>query len=134
MPQAAFLTPCILEHIRDRNLWKVRSPLTYYSAKLDKTITVPDGFVTNLASIPRIAWIVIPTDDRHIIDASVVHDYLYSGLDPQAAEFTRPHSDLVLREACKVLGAPLWYREAVYHAVRLFGGLAWRHDHAKLEK
>jgi hypothetical protein len=39
------------------------------------TVTVPKGFITDLATVPRIFWGIIPTHGRHDL-AVIVHDYL----------------------------------------------------------
>src|SRR5262245_55189884 len=41
-----------------------------------QAVTVPVGFVTDFASIPRIFWSALPPDGRYTYPA-IVHDYLY---------------------------------------------------------
>ena len=43
-----------------------------------KDVTVPKGFITNGASIPRILWNFIPPNKSDVIPAIIVHDYLCS--------------------------------------------------------
>jgi len=38
----------------DRGKWKVVEPMIYKSARYNVVISVPPGFVTDLASVPRI--------------------------------------------------------------------------------
>lgn len=57
----------------DRN--EVISPLEYTTGDGTK-YTVPVGFKTNFASIPRIFWGIIAPTGKHT-NASILHDYLY---------------------------------------------------------
>lgn len=91
-------------------------------------ITVPAGFVTDLASIPRAAWRYIAPTDPCIEMPSVVHDFLYAhqgdiGLTPA---LTREECDDVLIEAMTLCGARWDQRAAVKAAVNLFGGSHWK--------
>lgn len=89
-------------------------------------IVVPDGFVTDFASIPRQAWFLLDPEDPVILYASVVHDWLYSV--GGAMRYTREESDGVLREAMEASGASGWQRQMVYRSVRMFGGSHWPQD------
>src|SRR5690606_14160663 len=40
-------------------------------------IHIPVGFEYDKASVPRMVWWYLPRDDRHVIVAALVHDYLY---------------------------------------------------------
>lgn len=48
--KAQFLTRLHLKDLPGK-WWQLTSPLKYYSALLDATITVPAGFVTDLAMV-----------------------------------------------------------------------------------
>jgi hypothetical protein len=94
-------------------------------------ITAPQGMVSDGASIPRIAWRYIDPEDPCILFASIVHDYLYSvkgAFDNDAPALTRQQCDEVLIEAMAASGARWDQRQAVYAAVRLFGGSHWKED------
>jgi hypothetical protein len=41
-----------------------------------KNITVPKGFITNGADIPRLLWSFIPPNKSDLMPAVIVHDYL----------------------------------------------------------
>lgn len=98
-----------------RQLFILDAPFSFRSDLLGCTITVPKGFVTDLASIPRLPVIYLYLNG--IADqAGAIHDYAYStGLVSRLA------ADRVLREACLVLGVPAWKAWLIYAAVRLFG-------------
>ncbi len=115
-----FITKLDVELVDDlsnegRGSWRLASPLTYSSDVSGLTITVPVGFITDFASVPRAPiafWLT--GDTAH--EPAVIHDYLYAtGLLPRAL------ADSVLLEAMAVEGVPSWRRYAMYYAVRAFG-------------
>lgn len=82
-------------------------------------IEVPEGFVTDLTSIPRIFWQIARPEGRYAY-AAVVHDYLYWTQSRPRAE-----ADQILRyamEDSKVGAAERW---AIYQAVDKLGQSAW---------
>ena len=85
----------------------------------DNTITVPKGFYTDFASIPRLCQMLISPVGRHV-KAAVIHDYLYQNKKP-----TRKEADKIFLEAMKVLGVAWWRRWIMYRAVRHFGGSSY---------
>lgn len=98
--------------------WRLVLPLIYlcddYTA-----ITVPAGFVTDLASIPRLLHPLIPVNGRHRA-AAIVHDYLYASQTTSRAE-----ADAIFLEAMASCGVRWSQRWAMYAAVRIGGWLAW---------
>ena len=101
-------------------------------------IRVPKGFVTDLASVPRVFWAILPCFGTYT-DGAVVHDMLYhhNGVvlfkeDGRVAlnrvTLTRKECDDVLLEAMRDCHTPRWQQVVIYRAVRWFGGMAWRQD------
>jgi hypothetical protein len=79
-------------------------------------VTVPVGFVTDFASVPRILWWAIPPWGPYS-RAAVVHDYAYRfGSMPRAA------ADLNFLRMMSACGVGFATRTALYVGVRLFGG------------
>lgn len=91
-----------------------------YETRRHRIIRVPKGFKTDLASIPRVLWNVLPPVGRYN-KAAVVHDFLY-----QNNGCTRAEADAVLNEAMRVLGVRVTQRWAIYAGVRLGGWVVWR--------
>lgn len=83
-------------------------------------ITVPVGFVSDLASIPQLFQPLIPVNDAHCA-AAVLHDYLYA-----SKEVPRAVADAIFRQAMKDDWVPRWKRVLMWAAVRAFGSWAWR--------
>ncbi|EDV2652081.1 DUF1353 domain-containing protein [Salmonella enterica subsp. diarizonae] len=110
-----FTTPAILEMLGHYN-WRVYEPFEFYlSDDSSDVISVPAGFVTDLATVPRIFWILLPPDGKYA-KAAIIHDYLYDN-----ALRTKYEADRIFLDGMKVLGVPRWKRTIMYLAVRLFG-------------
>lgn len=134
-----FLTP--LHHSRTGPREAVLLADFRYSSDLaDAVITVPEGFVHDGASVPRVAWPIVRPFGR-TLRAAVIHDWLYDkrGLWPaeiyvivgdDTGEAARELADDIFWEAMRVDAAPPWnvtwlQREGSYRAVRKFGRKAW---------
>lgn len=87
------------------------------------SVTVPAGFVSDLASIPRSLWILISPWD--IALESLFHDVLY-----RTQPVKRVVADAALMSMLEERGSPWFVRWAVYSGVRMGGWIAWR-DNAK---
>ncbi|EOD5071623.1 TPA: DUF1353 domain-containing protein [Salmonella enterica subsp. enterica serovar Enteritidis] len=82
-----FTTPAILEML-DHYLWRVHEPFEFYlSDDNSDVISVPAGFVTDLATVPRIFWTLLPPDGKYT-KAAIIHDYL-GGVDIRAGKILR---------------------------------------------
>lgn len=122
---SSFTAPLTLTYAPQDNLWIVDRELTYYVGKegSEDKITVPNGFLTDLASIPPIAEMLIPRSGRYN-SASVVHDYLYRIMGnitpPYNMKYrTKKDADKIFLEAMGVLGVAWFKRKLMYRAVRL---------------
>lgn len=92
----------------------------YYSNLIPSPVVVPAGFVTDLASIPRLLrWVF--TGHGKSREPAVVHDWLYHQLHRP-----RKEADQVFREALKVAGMGWLARQTMYLAVRSGGWPAYR--------
>lgn len=110
-----FTTPAILEMLGHYN-WRVYEPFEFsLSDDSSDVISVPAGFVTDLASVPRIFWTLLPPDGKYA-KAAIIHDYLYDN-----ALRTKREADRIFLDGMTVLGVPRWKRTIMYYAVRLFG-------------
>ena len=116
-------------------------------------VTVPAGFVTDLASVPRLLWAIVPRDGLHN-GAAVVHDFLYQhrgrpqvplcgpdacqtgstlerlslhGYMPagEDAKLTRKQCDEAFLYLMLAAGVSKGLAQTMYRAVRLFGWAAW---------
>jgi len=119
-----FISTNILSQNSDGKTWTVVYPLVFHSDVLASTITVPAGFQTDLASVPRFLWAIFPPFGKYT-EAAIVHDYLYTW-----QPCTRAQADDVLMEGMQTLGVSCISRQLIYGSVRAFGGSYWDRDHS----
>lgn len=100
-----------------------------YVSPVYGTTSVPAGFCTDFASVPRFAWSYVDPEDPCILMPSVIHDFLYSkqGMRPDAAPLAREQVDAQFAlEAMKLCGARWDQQRIVYAAVRMGGASHWK--------
>lgn len=115
-----FLTPLRAE--KSGGTWTILQPLIYESSAAQRLFIVPEGFVTDFASVPRIPLAFLLTgDSAH--EAAVVHDWLY-----RENTVTRELADKIFQEAAHVSGEPGWKAWLMWVGVRVGGWVAWN-DH-----
>lgn len=85
--------------------------------------TVPAGFETDFASIPRVFWTLVGHPAGQYAQAAVLHDWLY-----RTKAVPRAEADRIFREAMVVLQVPAWQRWAMWAAVRVAGWAAYGTD------
>lgn len=83
-------------------------------------VSVPEGFCTDLTSIPQIFWSIGLSKTGRYAYAAIVHDYLY-----WTQTTTRETADNILYEAMKDTKVSAGVSTSIYQAVKLFGGSAW---------
>ena len=86
------------------------------------SITVPAGFQTDLATIPKALWSILPPFGRYS-RAAVVHDYIYTEL---TGIYTRKQADVIFRNIMKADGVGSVTRNSMYYAVRMGGRGNWK--------
>ena len=117
-----FCSDLQLRHRPGHDRWELAIPLSYQS--LDgRHVTVPALYRTDLASVPRVVWRLVPRDYVSARRPAVIHDYIYSHLTHR---FTRREADQIFRDSLleegmgKVLAGLMW------GAVRIGGRGNWR--------
>jgi Protein of unknown function (DUF1353) len=120
----AFHTPLDFRDLNRESPGRLRLMLLaaflYSSALLQRQIRVPATFVTDLGSVPRWLWSLVPPIGP--ADAGyVLHDWLY-----QAGGVTRGEADGVLYEAMRAAGVSAGLAWTVYGGVRACGWWSWR--------
>lgn len=114
--------------------WRVTKGFIYYldgdKMQLGGYVKVPEGFVTDFASVPRLFWNILPPWGVYG-KAAVVHDFLYQyktyvdayGMTRKA---TKDFADITFFNAMSVLDVKPWKKKVMYFAVKYFGNKAWR--------
>lgn len=133
---ARFVTRLVLEPLlANEAFYELRDELVYASRILDRVLTVPVGFHTDLDSTPRylpLAYAALKGTGK---PAACVHDLLYQchradpftfglvggGWHEAAVPVSRAVADAVYAEALGALGVPAWKAWCMYRAVRLGG-------------
>ena len=78
-------------------------------------IQVPIGFISDLASVPRVFWRILPPWDGQYAEAAVVHDYLWK------KGFPKSYANFVFKELMTRRGVAFWKRWLMWGAVTLNG-------------
>ena len=109
-------------------------------------LVVPQGFVFDMASVPRIVWPLISPFD--LGPAAVPHDWIYrfqgrlddgsyqsfvkttqggfwEPLTGETYRWSRKNCDRLFGRMMRESAVPRWRRRAAYVAVRAFGIFAW---------
>lgn len=122
---SGFQSLLLLEFLEDGVHARVARPLTY-TAKNGRIVTIPEGFVTDGASIPKTLWSTIgsPYTGKYR-RAAVLHDYMYhSPLDMDKDEADRLFLEAMLEDGVELVCA-----RTIYEGVHLCGRRAWNEDH-----
>jgi hypothetical protein len=102
--------------------WKPNADQTGFSP-----VSVPVGFVTDLASIPRVFWSLLRPDGEYTFPA-IVHDYLY-----WVQNTKRGAADMTLKMGMQDFGIGTSTINTIYEAVRVGGGSSWNNNAALRE-
>ena len=95
------------------------------------TLTVPKGYITDMASVPRAAWAFIAPFD--VARAAICHDVMYEKLNAvrkkvKKTEFAtmRAIADTVFLHGMEAAEPKVasWKKWSAYYSVRLFGRFA----------
>lgn len=102
----------------------------YEFKALDNTFIIPEGYLTDGASIPRILWSFLPPNSPEYLTAAVCHDYLcelaygskkaLNGFKPSFKE-----ADEVFKKHLKELGVKPYKVFILYYGVRIYHRLRY---------
>lgn len=117
---ACFLSPLDATLINDRDgIWVLDTPLVFHSEIAKNKITVPAGFDTDFASVPRVPIIYVLYADRNR-KAATLHDFMY-----RTRKYKRAKCDAIFREAMLADGESAPIAWAMWAGVRLGGMLSY---------
>lgn len=95
--------------------WQLMHPMRYQSEIAGEVITVPFGFSTDFASVPRESVIMWGLFGGRAVRPAVVHDYLV-----RYRTFSREKCDEIFLEAMKADDVPLSRAMPMYLAVSAY--------------
>lgn len=122
-----------------RSVWRLLEPLEWVLDGVDgkDRLVVPQGFQTDLASIPWAARWLIPASGPWQ-RAAVIHDWLYQNCGvvdvietwfgnrvPMMRYFDRARCDKIFADAMREAGVARATRIAIWSAVRVGGWAGW---------
>lgn len=99
--------------------WAVATAITYKLSN-GETIVIPEGFETDLSSVPKILWGIFPPFGNFLL-AALVHDYLY---------VTQYNNDRLFADKEMLIISNKLHNNKLdnylrYYAVVLFGWIVW---------
>lgn len=96
--------------------WEVNQE--YTTEVFGKTVVIPKGFISDLATIPFFLWPFLPPYGRYT-EGAVVHDYIYLRVD-----FSRKECDDIFLEVMRRCRTSEFTAQVIYRTVRAVG---WIH-------
>ena len=120
--------PPVLSPFGDGTQWIVWQDMEFVVTADDKptaTITVPRGFVTDLASTPKSVWSLYPPFGKYLA-ASILHDYLY-----WKQSCTKDEADKIFYQTMRDAGVDQATQSRFYLALSSEGAQAWNHNRAE---
>ena len=105
-----------LQLVPEGELWRTARAFSFEIGRKGSGLTVPveAGTLTDLGTIPRLLWPLLPPHEPRLAAAYVLHDCLTATPD-----FDRRIADAIFLHALLVLGAPRWRAWVMYAGVRL---------------
>ena len=100
------------------DVYTLQQPLPF------ENLTVPAGFRSDGASVPRFFWrLVFPPGDALALRAAILHDWIYR---THPAGWDRAKADALFRDVLIADGVPKWRARLAWLGVRIGGGAAWK--------
>lgn len=94
----------------------------YYVKSKHFSFVIPKGFVTDLASVPKVLWNLYPPFGLYT-GAAVAHDYLYR---TTKMKVTREQADELFKEQMLLAGVRSTQAQLMYLTVSAFGWTAFQ--------
>ncbi|MFJ2365928.1 DUF1353 domain-containing protein [Pseudomonas sp. NPDC087697] len=93
-----------------------------YQPRASQLIVVPIGYLSDLASVPRLARWLIDREEPEARRPSVIHDFIYTHLTHR---FTKVEADRIFYDALREEGMNTALAWLMWKAVRLGGRGTW---------
>tara|TARA_Y100000310_G_scaffold325691_2_gene389529 strand:- start:2007 stop:2372 length:366 start_codon:yes stop_codon:yes gene_type:complete len=120
---SSFTRSLMVTYLPEINMFRVERAFVYKVGFefSNESVVVPEGFLTDFASVPWWAqWLISKTGKYN--QAAVLHDYMY---DKLSWRYTKERADFIFYEAMKVLNVPVWRRELMFLGVQIGGKGRW---------
>jgi hypothetical protein len=117
LKRGVFLTQLDARSVPNSKDWVLLAPLVYWPAGWTDVLAVPAGFVTDLASVPRVLPLAHALFGDRARRAAALHDYLYT-----VCRMPRDRCDALFHEAMLSSGIDRFSAFAMWAGVRIGGG------------
>lgn len=119
MIMSKFLTNLVLKDLEENEgIFMIVETLVYYSSLLNKEISIPRGFETDLASVPRIPLVYLSWGGKAHREG-VLHDYLFRKNSEPVVSFLL--ANRIILEAMESRGKPFYIRYPIFVGVCVGG-------------
>lgn len=119
--KAKFLSALAVIQVTETD-WQLVSPLVYWCEFLDRQLVVPEGFITDFASVPRLPFIYWFAGGATEAPA-VLHDWFYR---TNTSDLTREQADALLYEAIVARGYSRLRGWLMWAGVRVGGSWSYQ--------
>jgi hypothetical protein len=100
------------------NPFEILESFTFYSEIFEGfKVSIPKGYRTNFASVPRIFWAIVPPIGKYS-KATVVHDYLIDTMEEHDLNIHQVNR--LFKEAMDVSGVNWFYRNIMFVSVEFY--------------
>lgn len=120
VPSRQMIQAPTLKPFADSKDFMLVRDMVYILGETDISITVPKGFVTDFASVPKGLWSFGLSPHGKFSKAAIVHDYLY-----WTHSCTREQSDMIMLIAMKESQVGSKSQTLLYEGLDMAGNPAW---------
>ena len=118
----------VIKAFSDSKAFMLMKDMTYTIGDVDQTIVVPEGFVTDFASVPKALWSLGLSPHEKFSRAAIIHDYLY-----WSQVCTRAQADNIMLLAMERSGVSKKTQFTMFQGVNMGGVSAWEENKADRE-
>ena len=134
---SSFTSDLKVKVLENGDKYQLLESFTYYRDKdRDLILKVPEGYITDFATIPKIFWSIYPPFGKYT-KAAVLHDRLCDAYlnketwadvlvsdnlsdEARAVKVRRVDADVIFLEAMESIGVPAFTRKCLYFFVRAY--------------
>lgn len=116
----------IFRRPKQRRAVRLKGYLVFYSKVLGREVIVPEGFISDGASVPQLFWNLFPPFGMYL-ESAIVHDYLCVRGHKKEAYCNSIQTHLVFLEAMRAQDIGRIQRGIMFCAVFCFGPKFRRH-------
>jgi len=105
--------------------YQLTAPFYGYSERIESAFCIPEGFMFDGDSVPRLPIIYWRFKNRTLV-AALIHDYCYTMHELGGVPVTRKEADALFNDAMRTEGLNIIHRFFIHAGVRIGGWKDWR--------